>query len=89
HFTVRVQDENDNAPHFDKNRYDVFKDENNSPGAYLATVHATDPDLGSNGHVSYSVLESMVHGSSISTYVTVDPSSGAIYALRTFDYEEI
>ncbi|KAM9449703.1 protocadherin-18a isoform 2-T2 [Clarias gariepinus] len=89
HFTVRVQDENDNAPHFDKNRYDVFKDENNSPGAYLATVHATDPDLGSNGHVSYSVLESTVHGSSISTYVTVDPSSGAIYALRTFDYEEI
>ncbi|XP_053533680.1 protocadherin-18a isoform X1 [Ictalurus punctatus] len=89
HFTVRVQDENDNAPHFEKNRYDVFKDENNSPGAYLATVHATDPDLATNGHVSYSVLESMVHGSSISTYVTVDPSSGAIYALRTFDYEEI
>ncbi|KAF4071733.1 hypothetical protein AMELA_G00276830, partial [Ameiurus melas] len=89
HFTVRVQDENDNAPHFDKSRYDIFKDENNSPGAYLATVHATDPDLATNGHVSYSVLESMVHGSSISTYVTVDPSSGAIYALRTFDYEEI
>ncbi|XP_060720721.1 protocadherin-18a isoform X1 [Tachysurus vachellii] len=89
HFTVRVQDENDNAPHFDKNRYDIFKDENNSPGAYLATVHATDPDLATNGHVSYSVLEGMVHGSSISTYVTVDPSSGAIYALRTFDYEEI
>ncbi|KAF5884740.1 protocadherin-18-like isoform X1, partial [Clarias magur] len=89
HFTVRVQDENDNAPHFDKSRYDIFKDENNSPGAYLATVHATDPDLGSNGHVSYSVLESTVHGSSISTYVTVDPSSGAIYALRTFDYEEL
>ncbi|XP_060771886.1 protocadherin-18a isoform X3 [Neoarius graeffei] len=89
HFTVRVQDENDNAPHFDKNRYDIFKDENNSPGAYLATVHATDPDLASNGQVSYSVLESMVHGSPISTYVTVDPSSGAIYALRTFDYEEL
>lgn len=89
HFTVRVQDENDNTPHFDKNRYDIFKDENNSPGAYLTTVHASDPDLATNGHVSYSVLEGMVHGSSISTYVTVDPSSGAIYALRTFDYEEI
>ncbi|KAF7686626.1 protocadherin-18a isoform X2 [Silurus meridionalis] len=89
HFTVRVQDENDNAPQFDKNRYDIFKDENLSPGTYLATVHATDPDLATNGHVSYSIEESIMHGSPISTYVTVDPSTGAIYALRTFDYEEI
>lgn len=89
HFTVRVQDENDNAPDFDKGRYDIFKEENNSPGAYLAAVHATDPDLGSNGHVSYSILDSTVHGSNINTYVTVDPSSGTVYALRTFDHEEL
>ncbi|KAJ8336067.1 hypothetical protein SKAU_G00394100 [Synaphobranchus kaupii] len=89
HFTVKVSDENDNPPHFEKSRYEIFKSENNSPGAYLTSVVASDPDLDSNGQVTYTVLESFVHGSSISTYVTVDPSSGAIYALRTFDHEDV
>ncbi|XP_061102800.1 protocadherin-18a isoform X2 [Conger conger] len=89
HFTVKVSDENDNPPRFEKNRYEIFKSENNSPGAYLTSVVASDPDLGSNGQVTYTVLESFVHGSSISTYVTIDPSSGAIYALRSFDHEDV
>ncbi|CAG5929118.1 unnamed protein product [Menidia menidia] len=89
HFTVHVTDENDNPPRFEKGRYEVFKMENNAPGAYLTSVVATDPDLDANGQVSYSILENSVHGSSISTYVTVDLSSGAIYALRTFDREDV
>lgn len=89
HFTVHVTDENDNAPRFEKERYEIFKSENNAPGAYLASVLAVDPDLDANGQVSYSVVENIVHGSSISTYVTVDPSSGAIYALRAFDREDV
>ncbi|XP_056317526.1 LOW QUALITY PROTEIN: protocadherin-18a [Danio aesculapii] len=88
-FIVEVQDENDNAPSFAKSRYEISKAENNSPGAYLSSVKASDPDLGPNGQVSYSILESMVHGSSISTYVTIDPSNGDIYALRTFDREDV
>ncbi|XP_077433760.1 protocadherin-18b isoform X2 [Vanacampus margaritifer] len=89
HFTVQVLDENDNPPCFEKNHYDVFKSENNSPGAYLMTVVASDPDLGTNGQVTYAIIDSLVQGSSISTYVTIDPSNGAIYALRTFDHEEV
>ncbi|XP_043102977.1 protocadherin-18a isoform X2 [Puntigrus tetrazona] len=89
HVTVQVQDENDNAPKFEKSRYEISKAENNSPGAYLSSVRASDPDLGPNGQVSYSILESTVHGSSISTYVTIDPSNGDIYALRTFDREDV
>uniref|UniRef100_A0A8C2GF19 Protocadherin 18a n=1 Tax=Cyprinus carpio TaxID=7962 RepID=A0A8C2GF19_CYPCA len=89
HFTVQVQDENDNVPKFEKSRYEISKVENNSPGAYLSSVRASDPDLGPNGQVSYSILESTVHGSSISTYVTIDPSNGDIYALRTFDREDV
>ncbi|KAK7166579.1 hypothetical protein R3I93_006357 [Phoxinus phoxinus] len=88
-FTVQVQDENDNPPRFEKSRYEISKAENNSPGAYLSSVKASDPDLGPNGQVSYSILESMIHGSSISTYVTIDPSNGDIYALRTFDREDV
>uniref|UniRef100_A0A3Q3IDX7 Cadherin domain-containing protein n=1 Tax=Monopterus albus TaxID=43700 RepID=A0A3Q3IDX7_MONAL len=89
HFTVHVTDENDNPPRFEKVRYEIFKSENNAPGAYLTSIMATDPDLDANGQVSYSILEKGVHGSSISTYVTIDPSNGAIYALRTFDREDV
>ncbi|KPP64480.1 protocadherin-18-like [Scleropages formosus] len=89
HFTVQVLDENDNPPRFEKSRYEIFKSENNSPGAYLTSVVASDPDLDMNGQVTYTILESFVQGSSISTYVTVDPSNGAIYALRSFDHEDI
>ncbi|NXX61738.1 PCD18 protein, partial [Scopus umbretta] len=89
HFTVQVSDENDNPPRFQTNRYEVVILENNSPGAYITSVTATDPDLGDNGQVTYTILESYILGSSITTYVTIDPSNGAIYALRTFDHEEV
>ncbi|XP_034545184.1 protocadherin-18b isoform X4 [Notolabrus celidotus] len=89
HFTVQVLDENDNPPSFEKSRYEVFKSENNSPGAYLMTVVASDPDLGTNGQVTYSIIDVLVQGSPISTYVTIDPSNGAIYALRSFDHEDV
>ncbi|XP_048827473.1 protocadherin-18-like isoform X2 [Brienomyrus brachyistius] len=89
HFTVQVLDENDNPPRFEKSRYEIFKSENNSPGAYLTSVVATDPDLDTNGQVTYTILESFVQGSPVSTYVTIDPSNGAIYALRSFDHEEV
>ncbi|XP_024050574.2 protocadherin-8 isoform X2 [Terrapene carolina triunguis] len=86
-YTVRVSDENDNAPLFSKPVYEVAVLENNPPGAYLATVVARDPDLGRNGKVLYRLLETQVLGAPISTYVSVDPATGAIYALRTFNYE--
>uniref|UniRef100_A0A8C2X0K1 Protocadherin 18b n=1 Tax=Cyclopterus lumpus TaxID=8103 RepID=A0A8C2X0K1_CYCLU len=89
HFTVQVLDENDNPPSFEKSRYEVFKSENNSPGAYLMTVVASDPDLGTNGQVTYTIMDALVQGSPISTYVTIDPSNGAIYALRSFDHEDV
>ncbi|KAM6221653.1 protocadherin-18 isoform 1-T1 [Rhynchocyon petersi] len=89
HFTVQINDINDNPPHFQRSRYEFVISENNSPGAYITTVTATDPDLGENGHVTYTILESFILGSSITTYVTIDPSNGAIYALRIFDHEEV
>ncbi|XP_044304174.1 protocadherin-8, partial [Varanus komodoensis] len=55
--------------------------------ASLATVLASDPDLGPNGRVTYRLLDSEVMGGPISTYVSVDPATGAIYTLRTFNFE--
>ncbi|KAM4795127.1 protocadherin-8-like [Rhinophrynus dorsalis] len=86
-YTIRVSDENDNAPVFAKPVYEVSVMENNAPGAYITTVVARDPDLGHNGKVIYRLVETEIMGAPISTYVSLDPATGAIYALRTFNYE--
>uniref|UniRef100_A0A4W3H3W2 Protocadherin 17 n=1 Tax=Callorhinchus milii TaxID=7868 RepID=A0A4W3H3W2_CALMI len=87
-FTVKVADENDNPPRFTKPVYVLQVPENNIPGEYLGSVLAHDPDLGQNGSVSYSILPSHVGDVSIYTYVSVNPANGAIYALRSFNYEQ-
>ncbi|XP_077339276.1 protocadherin-17 isoform X5 [Lithobates pipiens] len=86
-FTVRILDENDNPPSFSKSMYALQVSANNIPGEYLGSVLAQDPDLGQNGTVSYSIFSSYIDGVSISTYVSINPRNGAIYALRTFYYE--
>ncbi|KAM4699004.1 protocadherin-17 isoform 1-T1 [Discoglossus pictus] len=87
-FTVKILDENDNAPHFTRAMYVLQVSENNIPGEYLGSVLAQDPDLGHNGTVSYSILSSHVGDVSIYTFVSVNPTNGAIYALRSFNYEQ-
>nr|XP_023682257.1 protocadherin-8-like isoform X2 [Paramormyrops kingsleyae] len=86
-YTIRLSDENDNAPLFSKQVYEVSIVENNAPGAYITTVVARDLDLGQNGKVIYRLLDSYVMGSPVATFVSLDPSTGAIYALRSFNYE--
>ncbi|XP_074047871.1 protocadherin-8-like isoform X2 [Macrotis lagotis] len=88
-YTVRVGDENDNAPLFARPVYEVSVRENNPPGAYLATVAARDPDLGRNGQVTYRLVEAEVGpGRGLaSSYVSVDPSTGVLRARKPFDRE--
>ncbi|KAM3607232.1 uncharacterized protein V6R79_003839 [Siganus canaliculatus] len=89
-YTIRVTDENDNAPLFSKSLYEVSVLENNIPGSYVTTVVARDPDMGKNAKVSYKVIDSEVPGGSpISTYVSVDSHTGSLYTLRSFDYESL
>ncbi|XP_069061415.1 protocadherin-8-like [Pleurodeles waltl] len=88
-FTIRVSDENDNPPFFAKPVYEVSVLENNAPGSYITTVVARDPDLGHNGKVTYTLVDTEVMGAPISTYVSVDPATGSVYSLRTFNYEVI
>ncbi|KAL4608886.1 protocadherin-8-like [Arapaima gigas] len=88
-YTIRLSDENDNAPLFSKQVYQVSMVENNAPGAYITTVVARDLDLGQNGKVIYKLLDSYVMGSPVSTFVSLDPATGSLYALRSFNYEVI
>ncbi|CAJ1058386.1 protocadherin-10b isoform X2 [Xyrichtys novacula] len=86
---VQVSDENDNAPTFTQPIYDVYVTENNVPGAYIHAVTALDPDVGPNSLISYSILECDIQGMSVKTYVSINEETGYLYALRSFDYEQL
>ncbi|XP_032776151.1 protocadherin gamma-B1-like isoform X13 [Strigops habroptila] len=82
---LEVSDVNDNAPVFDGAAYSVYVAENNAAGAPVLRVSARDADAGANGRVSYS-LEGGSAGAA--PYVSVEAHSGAVYAQRSFDYEQ-
>uniref|UniRef100_A0A3Q4GEJ6 Protocadherin 10b n=1 Tax=Neolamprologus brichardi TaxID=32507 RepID=A0A3Q4GEJ6_NEOBR len=86
---VQVSDENDNAPTFTQPVYDVYVTENNVPGAYIHAVTALDPDIGQNAVISYSIVECDIQGMSVKTYVSINEETGYLYALRSFDYEQL
>ncbi|XP_061830689.1 protocadherin-17 isoform X2 [Nerophis lumbriciformis] len=88
-FTVKILDENDNVPRFTKSVYLLQIPENNIPGEFLGSVLAHDLDLGQNGTVYYSIINSNVSGGDVNTYVNVNAANGAIYAVRSFNYEQI
>ncbi|XP_042325794.1 protocadherin-10 isoform X2 [Sceloporus undulatus] len=86
---VRVSDVNDNAPRFSQPVYQVYVSENNVPGAYIYAVSASDRDQGANAELAYSILEGQIQGMSVFTYVSINAENGFLYALRSFDYEQL
>ncbi|KAL1282361.1 hypothetical protein QQF64_001164 [Cirrhinus molitorella] len=86
-YTIRLSDENDNAPVFSKPVFEVSLMENNAPGAYITTVVARDLDQGENSKISYKLLDTYIIGSPVSTFISLDPATGSLYALRSFNFE--
>uniref|UniRef100_A0A8C3U049 Cadherin domain-containing protein n=1 Tax=Catharus ustulatus TaxID=91951 RepID=A0A8C3U049_CATUS len=86
---LRVLDVNDNAPVFAEERYSARVAENNAAGALVLTVRATDADWGQNARVRYRLGEGRVRGAPLSSYVSVQAETGALYALRSLDYEQV
>ncbi|NWY91319.1 PCDGA protein, partial [Loxia curvirostra] len=86
---LRVLDVNDNAPVFLEERYSARVAENNVAGALVLTVRATDADWGQNARVRYRLAEGRVRGAPLSSYVSVQAETGALYALRSLDYEQL
>ncbi len=84
-----LSDVNDNPPVFSQPSYSVEIAENNAPNAPLLSVSASDPDVGENSTIYFSILESEALGRSVSSYVYINPDSGQIYAMRKFDYEHL
>ncbi|XP_074866136.1 protocadherin-12 isoform X2 [Carettochelys insculpta] len=84
HLTICISDVNDNPPLFERLTYDVTIAENNVPPSYLITVKAQDADLDVNGKVTYSIQDFL-----FSDLVSIDSKTGDIFALRSFDYEQM
>ncbi|XP_076875511.1 protocadherin gamma-A8-like [Brachyhypopomus gauderio] len=86
---LHISDVNDNAPVFEKNNYEAYVVENNTPGLSVFTVKASDPDSNQNARVSYILEDGTVNGVHVSSYVSVSADSGVISAVRSFDYEQL
>ncbi|XP_053575601.1 protein dachsous-like [Bombina bombina] len=86
---INVSDVNDNHPVFSQSHYNAFIKENNEHGSLLCSVSAFDLDEGVNKELVYSIVDSQIDGSSVFSFVYINPNSGNIFAQRAFDYEHI
>ncbi|XP_060630188.2 protocadherin gamma-B5-like isoform X3 [Anolis sagrei] len=86
--SLQISDINDNAPAFEISSYSIYAPENNPSGTSLFTIKASDPDVGLNSQITYSIFNSNVQELPISSYISINSVTGTIYAQRSFDYEE-
>ncbi|CAM5133681.1 unnamed protein product, partial [Eretmochelys imbricata] len=85
---LQISDINDNAPVFEKSSYTAYVPENNPSGASIFSVKASDRDLDRNARVTYSILSSNLKELPLSSSISINSQTGAIYAQRSFDYEQ-
>ncbi|KAM4875259.1 protocadherin gamma-A6-like [Thomomys bottae] len=83
-----VADTNDNPPVFSHSSYSVYVPENNPRGTSIFSLKAVDPDSEENAQVTYSLAKETLRGAPLSSYLSINPNTGVLYALCSFDYEE-
>ncbi|XP_060234478.1 protocadherin-23 [Meriones unguiculatus] len=83
---LRVLDENDNPPVFERAEYRAAVREDARPGAEVCRVRATDRDLGPNGLVRYSLRERPGPGEP--GFFSVEELSGVVRVQRPLDREQ-
>ncbi|XP_037595812.1 protocadherin gamma-A5 isoform X15 [Cebus imitator] len=89
HIPLKVADVNDNPPNFLQASYSTSLTENNLRGVSIFSVMAHDPDSGDNARITYSLAEDTFQGVPLSSYVSINSDTGVLYALRSFDYEQL
>ncbi|KAM9497101.1 protocadherin alpha-2-like isoform 3-T3 [Clarias gariepinus] len=86
--TIQVSDVNDNAPCFSEPIVNAYVKENSQIGEVIYTLFAFDSDVADNAKISYSLLQ----GSKdipVLSMLNINPESGDIYSLQSFNYEEM
>ncbi|CAM5160478.1 unnamed protein product [Natator depressus] len=86
--SLQILDTNDNAPFFDKTSYTGYVTENNARGVSVFSLRASDSDWGENARVTYSIIEGDRSEVPLSSSISINSETGALYALRSFDYEQ-
>ncbi|XP_015205217.2 protocadherin alpha-8-like isoform X6 [Lepisosteus oculatus] len=86
---VTISDINDNSPKFSQTPYTFYLYENNVPGASVFSVSASDIDQDENARVSYEILRGDHVDSGLTSFISVNYDTGNIYALKSFDFEEL
>ncbi|XP_047196517.1 protocadherin gamma-A10-like [Hippoglossus stenolepis] len=86
---LRISDVNDNVPLFEKKSYFAYVTENNSPGMSITTVSAQDLDWSQNARISYFLEDTLISGNPVSNCLSINSETGVLYAVRSFDYEQI
>ena len=81
---AEIADVDDNAPVFEAESYRFTVTENNRRGLVIGRVSASDADRGPNARVTYSLAPA---DNDSSTWFRVDPTSGTISAVVSFDRE--
>ncbi|XP_026556674.1 cadherin-23-like [Pseudonaja textilis] len=87
--SLQVLDINDNPPLFLESKYTSYLLENNPKGASVFSLKASDPDWEENARITYSIIDSPMRDSPLSSYLSINSETGTIYALSSLDYEEI
>ncbi|GLV44539.1 kugelei [Carabus blaptoides fortunei] len=80
---ITVDDINDNAPRFSLASYSVKIREDVPMGTVVATITASDPDIGPEGDVMYSIEEDDSDGA-----FTIDRLSGTVRTSKPLNFEE-
>lgn len=80
---VKVIDENDHTPQFQKDYYEAQIAENNEIGTTLFQVVATDGDTGPNGEVLFKA------DADLERFIDVNTHTGVITSATSFDYEQM
>ncbi len=85
--SIEVSDVNDNKPEFPQNPLELFLFENNPPGASVFSVSALDKDIHDNAVISYHIIRGDGTKGDLSSFLNVNSETGAIHALKSFDFE--
>ncbi|XP_072515583.1 protocadherin gamma-A4-like isoform X49 [Salminus brasiliensis] len=87
--SIKISDVNDHAPQFEQESYKAYVMENNPASMSILTVKADDADWGPNARVSYYLVDGNLNGAPLVSYISINADSGVIYAVKSFDYEQL
>ncbi|XP_077122265.1 protocadherin alpha-3-like isoform X10 [Ranitomeya variabilis] len=86
---IDISDVNDNAPHFSQLVDTIIIRENNPPGSLVYRASASDLDIGQNSFITYTIIDSFINGIPLSSYISINPENGKMFALVSFDHEQV